>query len=354
MRDNGTNDAHDTDGTLDEALLRLHATGPEFRGWLSNHAPMAVEALVRHGQGARVHRWLDAYRARLEERPAPHGRITGENWRQALGDPRHLADWTAYFGERLAEQPWREVLAEWWPRLLPGIAAGATHPVIRVGHAVRVLLAGDGTAPRVAELAHGLGYGAARYQPLPAGIVPGPAPAAARAALRAVEPVPDRSGGIVHRLGQITRLPAWAGPGGGTDPDAARARLEGLVRAATGYYATHAHGEPVMLGHAATAPHAVLRVLPALPRALWAQSLAAAWAASAGVVAAYAPADGPREPAGTGGATAEELFDRAAAPGDAHAIKLADTALDVAAAHPGDGLALGAVVRAVELTDPDD
>ncbi|WP_159037041.1 hypothetical protein [Streptomyces specialis] len=34
--------------------------------------------------------------------------------------------------------------------------------------------------------------------------------------------------------------------------------------------------------------------------------------------------------------------------------RLADTALDVAAAHPGDGLALGAVVRAVELTDPDD
>ena len=71
------------------------------------------------------------------------------------------------------------------------------------------------------------------------------------------------------------------------------------------------------------------------------------------MVAAYAPAGGPLVPA-DGGATAAELFDRAAAHGDPHAIKLADTALDVAAAHPGDGLALSAALRSVELTDPDD
>ena len=32
-------------GTLDEAYQRLHATGPEFDGWLSNHGPMAAEAM---------------------------------------------------------------------------------------------------------------------------------------------------------------------------------------------------------------------------------------------------------------------------------------------------------------------
>ena len=46
-------------GTLDEAYQRLHATGPEFDGWLSNHGPMAAEAMVRGGQADRVHRWLD-------------------------------------------------------------------------------------------------------------------------------------------------------------------------------------------------------------------------------------------------------------------------------------------------------
>ncbi|MCC5033623.1 hypothetical protein DMH02_010410 [Streptomyces sp. WAC 00631] len=33
-------------GSLDEALERLHATGPERAGRLSSHAPMAVEALA--------------------------------------------------------------------------------------------------------------------------------------------------------------------------------------------------------------------------------------------------------------------------------------------------------------------
>lgn len=46
----------DTTGTLDEALERLHASGPERNGWLSNHGPMAVEALVRNGQAPTVHR----------------------------------------------------------------------------------------------------------------------------------------------------------------------------------------------------------------------------------------------------------------------------------------------------------
>src|SRR3569833_107091 len=55
--------------------------------------------------------------------------------------------------------------AEAWPRLLPGSAAGATHGVIRVGHAVRSLLDLE-TGPRVTELAHGLAYWAARWQPL--------------------------------------------------------------------------------------------------------------------------------------------------------------------------------------------
>jgi hypothetical protein len=343
-------------GTLDEALGRLHATGPEFEGWLTNHAPMAVEAMVRRGQGARVHRWVDAYTRRLEERPPRHGRVTGENWREALGDPRYLADWAVFFAERLAEAPWREVLAAWWPRLLPGIAAGATHPVIRVGHAVRVLLRDGENAPRLAELAHGLGYWAARHQPLPLGIARPPAPGEAGEALRAVPRVPDPSGGINHRLGQITLLPAWdeGVPDAEADADTARERLAELVRAATAYYATHGHGEPVMLVHAATAPNAVLRALPALPRELWRPSLTAAWSASAAVVAAYAPGDGPRQhvapPAGVGG---EELFERAAAHGDAHAIKLVDTALDVAAAHPAEGLAVAAALRALELIGPE-
>ncbi|MFF8913951.1 questin oxidase family protein [Streptomyces sp. NPDC015032] len=342
--DPGNRTGDDTTGTLDEALERLHTAGPERNGWLSNHGPMAVEALVRHGQAPAVHRWLDHYSHKLEDMPETASRVTAENWREALGDPRRIADWTLYFERETTERPWRDVLTEWWPRLLPGIAAGATHPVIRVGHSVRTLLGGgEASAPRITELAHGLGYWAARHQPLPALAPLPPAPSAA-AALDAVPPVPGQSGGIRDRLAQLSAFPVW--PQRFTDdPDEARARLEELVRAATHRYATHGHGEPIMLVHAATAPNAVLRTLPALPRALWVPSLGAAWAASAAVTAAYGPAEpAPYTPAS---ASAEELFARAAAHGDDHTIKFTDTALDV-----GDATALAAALRSIELNPP--
>ncbi|NEB40857.1 questin oxidase family protein [Streptomyces sp. SID14515] len=387
----------DTTGTLDEALERIHVSGPERDGWLSNHAPMAVEALVRHGQASAVHRWLDRYGPKLEEMPVTGAPVTARNWHEALGDPRRVADWTAYFERETARAPWRDVLAAWWPRLLPGIAAGATHPVIRVGHSVRTLLTGEETAPRVRELAHALGYWAARHQPLPALTPLGPAPSAA-AALDLVPLVPDRSGGIRDRFAQLTGFPEWPAPWQATAPestspkptspepagskptgpepagsestgpepaapesagpgrfspepasaDAARSALRELVRASTHRYATHAHGEPIMLVHAATAPNAVLRTLPALPRELWAPSLRAAWAASAAVTAAYAPREAAPVPASAGAAPdAGELFARAAAHGDDHTIKFTDTALDV-----GDALAFSAARRAIELNPP--
>ncbi|MGW2654213.1 questin oxidase family protein [Streptomyces sp. NPDC001478] len=335
----------DASGTLDEALERLHSFGPERDGWLSNHAPMAVEALVRHGRAPGVHRWIDHYRDRLEDMPERFAEVTPENWAEAMGDPRRIADWTRFFVRETAERPWRAVLAEWWPRLLPGIAAGATHPVIRVGHAVRTLLDTEENAPRVAELAHGLGYWAARHQPLPDLSAQAPA-ADAAAALDAVERVPDQSGGIRARLGQLTAFPVWPDRAV-TGPDAARRRLEELVRAATHRYETYGYGEPTMLVHAATAPNAVLRTLPALPGELWAPSLEAAWAASAAVTAAYAPRR-QQEPVAAGAVpTAEEVFARAAAHGDDHTIKFTDTALDV-----GDPRALAAALRSVEMNTP--
>ncbi|MFE3487784.1 MULTISPECIES: questin oxidase family protein [Streptomyces] len=336
----------DTTGILDEALERIHLSGPERDGWLSNHAPMAVEALVRHGQASAVHRWLDRYGPKLEEMPDAGSPVTARNWHEALGDPRRVADWTAYFEREAAERPWREVLVEWWPRLLPGIAAGATHAVIRVGHSVRTLLAGEESAPRVRELAHALGYWAARHQPLPELRPLGPAPSAA-AALDRVPPVPGQSGGIRERFARLTGFPVWPAQEN-VSAEAARGALRELVRASTHRYATRAHGEPIMLVHAATAPNAVLRTLPALPDELWAPSLRAAWAASAAVTAAYAPraaAPGPASASDT--PAAGELFARAAAHGDDHTIKFADTALDV-----GDALAFAAARRAIELNPP--
>ncbi|MET8065193.1 hypothetical protein, partial [Micromonospora sp. NPDC005313] len=230
----------------------------------------------------------------------------------------------------------------------PGIAAGATHGVIRVGHAVRALLDAE-TAPRVAELGQGLAYWAARWQPLArpgAGPYPG---TDARSALDAVPRVPDQRFGIRSRLAQLAGLGRWPAVAAAVPGDAADdvpTRLAAVVDAAVLRHGTHGYASPVMLVHAATAPNAVLRTLPALSPALWHPSLAAAWAATAAVTAAYAPA-GSRSLPPAGGPELGEVMARALDTGDAHAIKFTDTVSD-AYARSGDPALLAVAARSVE------
>ncbi|HWS37568.1 MAG TPA: questin oxidase family protein [Actinoplanes sp.] len=313
---------------VDEVYQRLSGTGPERDGWLSNHAPMAAEALIRHGQGAVVHRWLDAYADRLEPRPRGISPILAEDWRSPLGDPGRTGDWLVFFERELDLAPWRDVLVRWWPRLLPGIAAGVTHGVIRVGHAVRSLVDAE-TPGRIAELGQGLAYWAGRWQPLaPPGAGPYPA-TDPRAALDSMPRIPDQRSGARERLVQLAHTPGWADASGavpGAAADDAPARLAEIVAAATLRHGTFGYASPVMLVHAATAPSAVARVLPVLPQSLWMPSLTAAWAATAAITAAYSPATPRPLPASP---PAGDLMELAAAGGDEHAIKFADTALDV-------------------------
>jgi len=90
---------------LDEAYERLHRTGPEFAGWLSNHGPMAVDAMIRLGHPDGVPAWIDRYERRLEEPPGPRWSISEADWREALGDASRLGDWLAFFGRLVAAEP---------------------------------------------------------------------------------------------------------------------------------------------------------------------------------------------------------------------------------------------------------
>ena len=314
-----------TGGILDEALQRLRDTGPERNGWLSNHAPMAAEALAHQGHAGRVHGWIDGYRDLLEDPPRGNSPIAPDDWRDPLGDPVRTGDWIAFFDRAMREQPWRDVLAIWWPRLLPGIAAGATHGVIRVGHAVRALLTEE-TGPRIDELGRGLAYWAARWQPIaPAGRGPYRS-SDPRSALDAVPRIPDQRFGIRSRLAQLADLPGWAGTAAavpGAETESVPDRLAAIVTAAVLRHRTHGYGNPVMLVHAATAPAAVLRTLPALPPALHRPSLAAAWAATAAVTAAYSPAT-PQPLPGTPPSPADVVQPAASSPARPHPASPAD------------------------------
>ena len=344
---------------LNEAYERFRGTGPEWSGdQLTNHGPMAVEVLVRRGHEGQVGRWVDGYIRRLEDLPSVTGEITERSWPEALGEGRRVGDWTEFFARQTLERPWGDVLALWWPRLLPYIAAGTTHGVIRTSHTVRALLAGDDHPAARSELAHGLAFWAARAQPVPGGRTTPAGSLEAAPALATVPRIPHQQGTVADRFGQLTGLADWptslAALRAPASPEDARARLTGLVDAATAGYLAHGHASPVLLAHTATAPNAVLHCLPALPPGLWAPSLSAVWAASAAIVAAYAPAQpAPRTtlPTGPAGpAAAETVLDGAISHGDEHVIKFTDTAAEVYQ-RTGNPDALAAALQCARLID---
>jgi hypothetical protein len=352
-----------TTAVLDEAYQRLHGKGPEFGGddqgdnGLTNHGPMVVEVMVRRGLDVDVHRWLDGYLHRLTDLPDGTRPVTDLDWRHALGDGRRIGGWITYFTRQLAERPWRRVLADWWPRLLPGIAAGSTHGVIRVGHAVRALRTAAADQHATTELGHGLAFWAARSRVLPGATQPS-GTLADTEALAAVPRLVDQSGLIADRLDRLAALPGWPAalaalrsPADVADvPD----RLIGLAQAAIVRYLAAGHASPVLLVHTATAPNAVRHILPELPRRLWIPSFAAAWAASAAITSMYAPPDTVPAADSTPSRRPDEVadtLDRAAWHGDEHVIKFADTAVDVFH-HTGRLDVLAAARYAADLIPP--
>ncbi|WP_149263204.1 questin oxidase family protein [Actinomadura sp. K4S16] len=348
--------AHDR---LLESYQRLHAYGPEFGGdeegdhGMTNHGPMAVEVIVRRGLDVDVDRWLDRYVRRLAEPPSSGAEISRRDWRAALGSARRLPAWTRFFRTELRERPWTDVLTEWWPRLLPGIVAGSTHGVIRVGHAVRALRDAPGASPApelVEELAHGLAFWAARYRELPGTVPPGGVLAPADA-LRGVARLADQSGYIAHRLDRLAGTSGWPASvrrlRGPASAEEVPERLESLVDAAVSAYLGLGRAAPVLLVHAATAPNAVRHILPVLPARLWTGGFAAAWAAAAAIVATYAPADPAPHPE-PAGLTPAAALERAADHGDEHVLKFTDTAVE-AFDRTGDPAHLAAAAHARTL-----
>ena len=340
---------------LDEGLARLAVTGPEFRGGLSNHGPMATEAMVRLGRADAIERWLDGYLRKLDDPPAPSDRITDQTWRESLGSISRVADWDRYFRVQLAEEPWRDVLARWWPRLLPGLAAAATHGVIRTSHAARSLAeaeqAGADTAGRASELGRGLAYWAARYLELP-----GRPRTEGRLDLAAAVsglPVATRApaAGLIFETLQAELADQ---PGFGAAVSALRgptdvpADLAALAREFARVFLVYGRSRPIALLHSVTAPVAARSVLPLLPAELARPTYDALWQVGAALYTVYAGAATP-EPLPAGPApSAGELADRAVATGDEHAVKLAEACLRLDAETP-DPLLHHAAARAAEL-----
>lgn len=322
----------------------LEGAGPEFDGFLANHGPMACEALVQLGVGDRAPQWARTYRPRLEDEATPRRVLDPHDYRHALGRVDLLGDWIALLRKDVAEHPWRTVLTEWWQRLLPGLAAAGMHGVIRTAHAVRALASAPEPHPLlIDELAQGLAYWAARYQPLPgnptlAGTFPLPRAIAALPRLDADAPYQGQ--GIIGQLALLDDLiglgdaldhygPATSpSPTAGTDA-ACDATLDELISAAARVLIARPDA-PIAFCHAVTAPAAIRLVLPHLDPAQRWPSVAAAWQVLGGVVAAFAPLPGddglqwqPDRPAPERGVLLQRVEDS----GDEHVIKLTEATL---------------------------
>jgi hypothetical protein len=298
---------------MGEALDRLRGVGYEHGTALVNHAPMAAEALATMGHASEVPAWVN-YNLRMRryhESPDPRWALSAHDehdWRPALGDFSRVADWAAMFARELADQSWQNVLHTWWPRLLPGMSGVLTHGVIRTAHAVRSVARASADEVqhdtlRLGELAHGLGYWAARYS--------------------TESPPPPNDP-----------------PAGGAGAIAA---LDELIAESAGHYVRAPLGHPVPLIHAITGPAAVRLVCEHLPAdQLW-PSYHAARRASEGLLRHFAP------PASTRAGTAvseppdqEDLIAEAVELGDEHAIKLTEVAVRHNALVPDERYAVAA------------
>lgn len=157
---------------LDDALERFQSRAFEYAGGLSNHGPMAAEALGELGHAALIPGFVDVYEARLP--PLEDGKWIERSKRSAArGSASRIGDWRVTFERELRERNWQDVLRNEAREMIDGLFSAATHGLLRVAHAVRSLEREDSPVRR-RELAFGLAYWAACYQRLPG--VPGSHP----------------------------------------------------------------------------------------------------------------------------------------------------------------------------------
>jgi hypothetical protein len=155
-------ESRDAVGRSEAELGRLLDEGrrfsAEFPFYLANHLPMILVALHRMGASdERLGEYFVRYRDanRLQPLPAAVAPIAQADWTLARGDRAREADTIKFFrgeAERLGSGG---VVGAYLPTLLPGLAASATHGLMRLAYGV--MREDD------AEIATALGYWAATY-----------------------------------------------------------------------------------------------------------------------------------------------------------------------------------------------
>ena len=324
---------------LDEALERLARKGPEYGGGLSNHGPMAAEALVALGRAESVQPWTDDYLTQVDEFLVQGRALPRSEWASGLGDFDRFADWVALFERELADAPWRDVLTLWIPRLAPGLVGAAGHGLIRAAHAVRGLGHRESRI-RTTELAQGLAYWAARFQRLPetqAGAQGHLLPSEALTSVPLNREPPQENALISSELEALGGSTDFAGVAHLVDASIEpSAFLSDMARSLAAVFLRDSGPDTLIaLVHGLTAPSAARLLGPYLAPRDRAVTLRYAWQAGAALYSRFGrpmrhvelPEELPAR---------ENLVDRAVATGDEHAIKFTEACLreDAIDPHP--------------------
>jgi questin oxidase-like protein len=151
-------DTRRSEAELDRLLTKGRAFSAEYHPFLANHLPMMLVALHRlNASDERLADYFSEYRDlhHLEQPPPSVSQIKVNNWTEALGDRGREADYRAFFAKEIDRVGSSPVIANYLPRLLPGLAASATHALMRLAYGV---LRWDES-----EIAAALGYWATTF-----------------------------------------------------------------------------------------------------------------------------------------------------------------------------------------------
>ncbi|TGK44724.1 questin oxidase family protein [Leptospira andrefontaineae] len=318
--------------TMEKVLEYLEPYGPDLKNGLSNHAPMACEALIAMGKRESIFPWLERYGNQFLEKKKPRNKIYSGDWKDFLGIPDTYPEWENFFNAELEEGPWQKTISEWAVKLAPGICADATHGVIRTGHAVRSLTRKESRRRR-RELASGLAVWASAYLELPTsfdsllGLEP-------EDAIQKVDFVPEESknfeGTIVSSLQGLGDYDLFSPVIGylnvSNQPEEVISGLsEGFSRVVLNNVEDNLSA--IVFIHSVTSVSALRSILPFLNEYEKKSLLRYSWQSGAALFSAFGKKMNLELPERLENESREEMIARAIEHGDEHAIKFTEVCL---------------------------
>src|SRR5579872_6334160 len=123
---------------LERAVAWSRQWSAEFPFCLANHLPMVLVALHRMGASdERLEAYCEIYRKQngLVPVPEPTAKIPRDNWRAFLGQREREGDYRTFFKGEVARLGATPAALHYLRELMPGIAASATHALMRMAYA---------------------------------------------------------------------------------------------------------------------------------------------------------------------------------------------------------------------------